>query len=298
MFVIAMLVSDGAPPARVVSSAGTGKNCALTSAAAGSLESLIAVSAENESSSGYHDRARSRIRDVLAKREYRDLHGSDSMANLRQLLNWFSSLFNRLASVLRDLPEGLFWTVVIVMVLILVAILAHLTYSLIMLFRDPLRRPNNARGRGKITGELLGIQDLDFDKVYAEARRLLAAGEWAMATRYFYVSAILWLDREGLIVFKRSKTNSDYIAELARAGVPALAGLPARLPPKGGTPTHAPAKAGTSAQTADRQQRFRRLTELFEPVVYGGRQPTNNVMDDISSTVESLVHEPAVDRPR
>ena len=127
--------------------------------------------------------------------------------------------------------------------------------------------PDSGRSRDNISGELLGIKDLDFDRVYAEARRLLAASDWPpAATRYFYVAAILWLDRQGWIVFKRSKTNGDYVRELARRG---------------------PAQGS-----------FLRLTGLFEAIVYGGRTPNNSHMEEISTTVEGLLHEPAVARPR
>ena len=123
---------------------------------------------------------------------------------------------------------------------------------------SPLR--TNLKG-GRIPGELLGIKELDFDAVIAEARRLLAAGDWPAATRYFYVAAILWLDRQGWIAFKKSKTNRDYIDELApRARV---------------------------------QGSFRRLTADFEPIVYGGRPPQGSTIHDIATTVEGLLHEPA-----
>ena len=205
---------------------------------------------------------------MLAGREFADLH-SDPYAVWRRISEWIGGLFEGLARALSDLHDSipwLYWTIVSWMVLTLVAILAHLIYTLVTLISGTKRADPAARGRQKITGELLGIQDLDFDKVYAEARRLLAASEWTAATRYLYVAAILWLDREGAIVFKRSKTNADYIAELA---------LGSRC-----------------------LQPFRRLTELFEPIVYGGRQPTNANMDDISTTVESLLHDPAVAGPR
>ena len=159
------------------------------------------------------------------------------------------------------MPEWLFWTLLVWMLLTLVAILAHLIYTLAMFLRgtsSPLR--SNPKG-DRIAGELLGIKDLDFDTVYAEARRLLAAGDWPAATRYFYVAAILWLDRQGWIVFKRSKTNRDYIDELASR---------ARI-----------------------QGSFRQLTADFEPIVYGGLAPQSSTIHDIATTVEGLLHEPA-----
>jgi hypothetical protein len=223
-----------------------------------------ADAAADEAGEAYRDRARSTVREVLSRREFGDLH-ADGYASWRRLLLWLGGLFQRLTSALRGLPPGTFWTVLVLIVIVLVAILAHLIYTLVMLFRGTSLTKVSRDARSKITGELLGIQELDFDKVYAEARRLMAAGEWAAATRYFYVAAILWLDRQGWIVFKRSKTNCDYIAELARRGT-------AQAP-------------------------FRRLTQLFEPVVYGGNQPTTSTMHDISNTVEELLHEPAVSGP-
>jgi hypothetical protein len=270
MLVLAMLAAGDEPAAH---------GARTTSAAALSFD---------ESGSAYRERARSAVRDVLAKREFANLH-SDPNAGWRQILAWLESLIRAVGKVVRSMPEWLFWMVLTWMVLTLLAILGHLVYTLVMLLRGT-SLPGGSRGkRDKISGELLGIKDLDFDSVYAEARRLLAAGDWSAATRYFYVAAILWLDRQGWIVFKRSKTNRDYVAELARgAGVPALAGFSAQPPPKGGTPAHA----------TGREQGFRRLTELFEPIVYGGREPTNCTMNDISTTLEELLHEPAVDRTR
>ncbi len=265
----------------------------------------------NESGGAYRDRVRSAVRDVLAKREFADLH-SDPNAIWRRISEWIGSLFQGLGNALGGLHDSvpwLYWTLITWMVLTLVAILAHMMYTLVTLVSETKRNDSAAQGSGKIAGELLGIQDLDFDKVYAEARRLLSAGELAAATRYFYVAAILWLDRQGAIVFKRSKTNCDYIAELAHgsrcSGSP-RPGTPGRgAGGEGPSITRSPTPSSpallprsTEGEGSRCLQPFRRLTELFEPIVYGGRQPTNSNMDDISTTVESLLHEPAVDRPR
>ena len=138
---------------------------------------------------------------------------------------------------------------------------------------DALARVQQAAGKDALVAEFgyavattdrgtsVVVAGVDFDAVIAEARRLLAAGDWPAATRYFYVAAILWLDRQGWIAFKKSKTNRDYIDELApRARV---------------------------------QGSFRRLTADFEPIVYGGRPPQGSTIHDIATTVEGLLHEPA-----
>jgi hypothetical protein len=239
---------------------------AATAADEGRVQALpaAAASAADEAGDAYRQRTRSAIRDVLARPEFADLH-AEPYAFWRTIRNWLEGLFQRLGNVLRGMPEWLYWILLVWMLLALLAILAHLIYTLFMLLRgtsSPLG--SNPKG-SRIAGELLGIKDLDFDTVHAEARRLLAEGDWPAATRYFYVAAILWLDRQGWIVFKRSKTNRDYIDELASR---------ARI-----------------------QGPFRHLTADFEPIVYGGSVPTGSTIHGIATTVEGLLHEPAAASP-
>ena len=103
------------------------------------------------------------------------------------------------------------------MLLTLAAILGHLIYVLVKLVGAPLQGSGGGRSAGGRPQDLLGIRDLDFDAVYAQAGRLVGAGDWAAATRYLYVAAILWLDRQGRIAFRSSKTNRDYLQELQPA---------------------------------------------------------------------------------
>ena len=242
---------------------------ALAAAAAGDearVQPLPATAtAVDEAGNTYREQSRQAIREVLARREFADLH-ADPYAFLRMISNWIERFVQRANDLLKGLPEWLFWTVLVWMLLTLAAILAHLIYTLVILLRGTSPSLSTHRKGRRIGGELLGIKDLDFDTVYAEARRLLTAGDWPAATRYFYVAAILWLDRQGWIVFKRSKTNRDYIDELAsRAGI---------------------------------QGSFRRLTADFEPIVYGGFSPQSFTIQDIATTVEGLLHEPAGTSPR
>jgi len=213
-----------------------------------------------EGADAYRQRSRSAIHEVLARREFADLH-ADPNSFWRIILDWLSDLTQRIGDVLKGLPEWLFWVVVVWMILTLAAILGHLIYTLVMLLRGTSSPPRSNPQSGRISGELLGIKDLDFDTVLAEARRLLAAADWPAATRFFYVAAILWLDRQGWIAFKKSKTNRDYIDELASR---------ARI-----------------------QNSFRRLTAYFEPIVYGGLAPKSSTIHEIATTVEGLLHEPA-----
>jgi hypothetical protein len=242
---------------------------ALASAApggeAGGQALPVVASPADESGYAYRQRSRSAIEQVLARREFADLH-ADPFALRRMFLDWINGFFQRVHDAFQCLPEWMFWVVVVWMILTLAAILGHLIYTLVLLLRGTASPLSSNPHGGRLAGELLGIKDLDFNTVLAEARRLLAAGDWPAATRYFYVAAILWLDRQGWINFKKSKTNRDYIDELApRAGI---------------------------------QNSFRRLTTDFEPIVYGGLAVESSTIQDIAATVEGLLHEPAGASPR
>ncbi len=209
--------------------------------------------------SASHSRARAAINEVLNRREFADLY-ADPYATERSILNWITELLNTIFRPLKNMPEWLLWVIVGWMVLTLLAILAHLLYTLWLVGGGSSMRFGAKGARGRRQEKLLGIKELDFDAVYAEARRLLAAGDWPPATKYLYVAAILWLDRQGWVVFRSSKTNSDYIRELRR-----------RQP---------------------YQAAFRRLTLCFESIVYGGRSATGESSHEMARTIESFLHEP------
>lgn len=207
-----------------------------------------------------HARTRAVIEEVLARSEFADVH-QDSYAYWRRVILWIASVFGAIASTLGSLPVWLLWTIVVWMVLALAALLAHLLYTLWQLLGTSSRGAPSGDASRRREGELLGIRDLDFDTVYAEANRLLTAGDWLSATKHLYVAAILWLDRQHWITFKPAKTNRDYLGELRRAS--RLEGI------------------------------FGRLTQCFELIVYGGRPATTSTSHDMAKIVEGLLHEPA-----
>lgn len=213
----------------------------------------------NEPMEAYHAQARAAVNDVLAEPEFAHLH-ADPYSVWRAIHRWLSPWLERIEAALDSLPKWVYWLIVAWMLLALVAILAHLLYTLWMMLGGAGRGAVGSAGRPP-AGELLGIKDLDFDSVYAEARRRLAAGEWREATKYLYVAAILGLDRQGAIVFRVSKTDRDYRDELAPR--PAL------------------------------QDLFVRLTAGFESIVYGGRPATMVGAEDMARSVQGLLYETA-----
>jgi hypothetical protein len=197
-------------------------------------------------------RAREAAAEVLAQPEFRRVH-DDSRSWTEWMMDKLKSMAAWLHDRLWELPVWLSWLIIVWMLLTLVAILAHIVYIIISQFGTGSgRRP----GRRAAQGRVYGVRKESFEAVLAKARMHFEAGRWAAAVRYFYVAAILWLDRHGKVHFRESKTNHDYIRELA--------------------------------PHADAQQRFRTLTQSFDVTVYGGQAPTENTCQAMVATLESL----------
>jgi hypothetical protein len=229
-------------------------------AASGSSDARgAAAQTPDTGDAAFNGRTRAAIKSVLAEREFADLNAAPS-AWWHRLYDKFLSLLTRVASWIGKLPGWLVWVIVVWMVVTLLAILVHLTYTFVTMLGG-ISRSSPSTERREHPSQLLGLLPLEFDAMYAEAQRLLHAGDWLAATKHFYVAAILWLDRQGCIVFRLSKTDRDYIDELR---------------------THGGIQAG-----------FRRLTGCFEPITYGGRPATSSTTQDMAEGVEVLLHESA-----
>lgn len=220
------------------------------------IEPVAFATAPELRETDYHQQARTAADEVLAGREF---GGSSGTSLLTRALHWLKQLLGSIRNALSHLPGWLFWLLFVWLVLALLAILAHLLYVVFGLFGARGSRTGSKAATGLRRGELLGITDLDFDAAYQRACALLTAGNWAAATRHFYVAAILGLDRAGLIHFRQSKTNHDYLGEL----------LP--HPPE--------------------HDVFGRLTRQFELIVYGARAPDAALCRGVAELVDALPHD-------
>ena len=202
-----------------------------------------------------HDRAQIRkvVREVLSDPE---ISRASAEGESKESWLWGHVLrfFSWLDDLFVELPAWLAYILVIWMVLTLLAILAHLVYVVITQFGEG--RASKPTAQGVKSGKLYGIQELEFNAVRAEATARLSAGDWPAAVRYLYVAAILWLDRIGHIHFRESKTNRDYMVELA--------------------------------PRPDVQGPFRDLTAGFEAIVYGDADATEQHCRGMASTFELL----------
>ncbi|MGD8453826.1 MAG: DUF4129 domain-containing protein [Phycisphaerae bacterium] len=224
----------------------------LILSSAGGRASAAAAPTVKPLSAEQQQQVRETVAEVLAQPEFRHVHDKG-----RKWREWLWEKLSGLCKWLRDwlwgLPSWLSWLIVIWLALTLLAILAHLAYVIITQFgggRGPWVKHTRA------TGRLATVCELEFDTLLAEARRHLDAGEWLAAVRYLYVASILWLDRQGWVHFRESKTNGDYIRELA---------------------PHAGA-----------QQCFRSLTRTFDGIVYGGTAPSEETCRAMAASFESM----------
>lgn len=231
---------------------------------ADSAEGQAAGVAQPAELSDYHQRTREAAEQVLASPEFAGMR--EGPHAFEQFMGWLFDLFADLLQFIADLPGWLWWLVVIWMVATLVAILAHLVWVLVQTAGG-----TSSGGLGQTTqptrrGKMFDVQVLDGKTVQTRAEQLLQRGDWAAAARHLYVAALLWLDGVGRVSFHQSKTNRDYLRELADR--PHLA------------------------------DRFEKLTGLFEPIAYGGREADRALCEQMHTNVEGIRHEVAAPSSR
>jgi hypothetical protein len=149
-----------------------------------------------------------------------------------------------------------FWLLIIWLVLTLLAILAHMLYVLVGLFGDRTGGARSTIRSADPARPWLGLVDLDYESARQHAAELAVERRWSDAVKYLYMAAILRLDRAGLIGFRPTKTNRDFVRELAR---------------------HPQQQAG-----------FQRLTSRFEATAYGGRGADEARCREMTALLDAL----------
>ena len=184
------------------------------------------------------ERVRATVNQVLAEPEFAR-NDSNARGLLEWLASWLQRSLHRVGDTVRDLPEWALWLILAWLTLTLLAIVIHAIYVLLGWSGRLGRVGSLPRGNGQ-TRELLGVPELDYDRIRLECERALAAGDWERLVRLSYAAAILWLDRVGRVRFLPCKTNRDYMSELS-----------------------------AEPQAAALRAIFERMTRVFERIVYG-----------------------------
>ncbi|HET7462452.1 MAG TPA: DUF4129 domain-containing protein [Longimicrobium sp.] len=173
---------------------------------------------------------------VYARPEFQEQHrrtwGDWVWSKLAKVFHWIAEHL-RLVRGLEDTRPGHYWALIIGLVVLLVALLGHITWTALRVARmgDEVDAP--AADKGKRPKPRTAA---DWE---AEAMRLAAEGRLREAAAALYQSLLLRLDALGVVRFDRSKTPGDYRRE-------------ARKHPEAATALGA-------------------FLRLFEPVAFGGR---------------------------
>jgi hypothetical protein len=136
-------------------------------------------------------------------------------------------------------PAGLstviIWLLLIWCVLTLVAILAHVIWTFVV-----LKRSRTAGGEVSLPQAAPQFgEGLTYDELVAGMREAASRGQFRRALAFMMLALLRRLDEAGTVRFHRSKTNGEYVRE------------------------YPPAAGG--------RDEFRKFTRGFDAVVYGGR---------------------------
>lgn len=216
-------------------------------------QTAAARSAVTDDLPRYHAQMRETVGRILASREFAP-RAAQQRSWWRRFADWLAQRMDGVRSWLGNLSTGWFWALLIWLLLALLAILAHLIYTIVKLFGGGAAG-GRAGDRRLASTARLTTRELGFEAAFASAQERFRAGDWSAAIRNLYVAAILWLDRRGVIRYEESKTNRDYVLELA-------------ADPR-------------------RQSRFRALTDRFELTVYGGRPADARVCGEMLELVSA-----------
>lgn len=126
---------------------------------------------------------------------------------------WFDNLLKRIPEI--DIGVGPVIDLgLIIKILLFSAGIFVIIYILVNVTGD-LRGLNSGRaGRGLDAG---ADAISNPEEIVRNARELAAGGDYRGALRYMYISFVRSIERPGLVSFTETKTNREYIAELAAA---------------------------------------------------------------------------------
>lgn len=121
--------------------------------------------------------------------------------------------WDRLLDALLDMlsrsgPGGINFFVIIMGTLMAVAIGS----AVIFVMRNTLRHLNPSAPEAGFSSEEAG---LTAQQAWRRAEELARTGDRRSAVRYLYLSALLYMDEKGLLVFDRSMTNREYLRVVA-----------------------------------------------------------------------------------
>jgi hypothetical protein len=156
------------------------------------------------------------LQDILARAEYGwAADTSPSLLNdlMQRFLDWLSEILGESEPVTISIGGGAVDVTALIASLVIGLLLA---FSLASLFRDFV-------SESALDAENGHEEPLSARSALNRAESLSKDGDYRLAVRYLYLSALLILDERGLLYYDRTKTNREYLRRVAEN--PKIAGL-------------------------------------------------------------------------
>jgi hypothetical protein len=154
----------------------------------------------------------------------------------------------------------IFWVFMIWCILALVAILAHLGWTIWL----GVRPSGNLRGAGGVSG-LAADEITSPEELWNRSTALARAGAFREAMGLLLLALLRRLETREIVTFHRSKTNGEYVAEYPRD----LAG----------------------------REAFAAWVGAFERTIYGGLPVVGQTYETMTSAAERIIHDAFENEP-
>jgi len=201
-----------------------GRRCRDCRRAGAALAALVLLAAAWAPAGGAPARPRppKRPQAKVIRAEVRRILSDERFARHRsawqRLLQWVREKLSEWDR-LRLPAEGVGWWLLVIFmawcVLALLAILAHMVWTVIMLLRD--RGGRRRRGRAKAP-HFERPEALSFDQLCQRTRRLAGEGDFRGAVAAMMLALLRLLEQRGALRYHTGKTNGDYVREYPPAG--------------------------------------------------------------------------------
>ena len=148
--------------------------------------------------------------------EVRNILSEPRFAPRRTFLQWLADKLSGWKGPSLGLPKSLttvlFYIFLVWCVLTLLAILAHLVWTVVVTVKGSAKGSGMSWRRADTASE----GEATYDELCREMRRLAEQGLFRRATGVMMRALLCWLDRVEAVTFHHSKTNGDYVREYTR----------------------------------------------------------------------------------
>jgi hypothetical protein len=145
------------------------------------------------------DTIRHQLEDILSRREF---HPEGQLSFWNKIIDFFAD-FIKWLNGLKDTAPILFWIIIISLIVILILLLAHITWTtarVLGLGDRPAGEEDAREKRGRLSATYR-----------QEAARRAEQGDFTEAIRFLFLSLVYRFDEAGRVSFQKAYTNREYL---------------------------------------------------------------------------------------